>query len=146
VRLYACDVSDEALACTRANVDRHGLKDRVAVRRSDLLAGIPADRPLDWVIANPPYIPAADIAGLAPEVRLEPRLALDGGPDGLDVYRRLLPEAARRARRGVIVEVGEGQASAVRALMEAEGLAVDVTKDLAGMERVVAGRRGATDG
>lgn len=141
VRLYALDLSDEALACTRLNVDRHGLKDRVAVRRSDLLSGVPADRPLHWVVSNPPYIPSAEIGTLAPEVQLEPRLALDGGVDGLAVYRRLVPEAARRVERGLIVEVGMGQAPAVRALMEAAGLTVTVHADLAGVERVVAGTR-----
>ncbi len=139
VRLYALDLSEEALACTRLNTDRHQLKERVAVRRSDLLAGVPADRPLDWVVSNPPYIPSAEIAGLAPEVQLEPRLALDGGEDGLAVYRRLVPEAARRARVGLIVEVGKGQAPAVAALMQASGLTTSVHADLAHVERVVVG-------
>lgn len=142
VRLYALDLSPEALACTRANVEKHGLGDRVAVRAGDLLAGVPEGRPLDWVLSNPPYIPTAELPGLAPEVRdHEPRAALDGGTDGLAMYRRLVPEARRRARKGLLVEVGAGQAPAVEALFAEAGF-VDrvVRKDLAGVDRVVAGR------
>jgi release factor glutamine methyltransferase len=98
VRLFAVDLSEPAIATTRANAERLGLKDRVAVLRGDLLAPVPANRPLDWIVSNPPYIPSGEIDDLAPEVsRHEPRLALDGGPDGLDVYRRLIPDAARAA-------------------------------------------------
>lgn len=142
VRLYLLDRAPEALAVARANVERLGLGDRVAVRASDLCAGVPAGRPLDWVVSNPPYIPTADIDALAPEVRdWEPRLALDGGADGLDVYRRLVPEARARARRGLLVEVGAGQAAAVAALFEAAGFEGVITRaDLGGHERVVAGR------
>ena len=112
--------------------------------RGDLLAAVPAARVIDWVVSNPPYIPHAELDGLAPEVRdHEPRLALDGGADGLDIYRRLIPAAAQRARAGVLLEVGAGQADAVGDLLRAAGL-VDVRtwKDLAGIDRVVGGRRG----
>lgn len=142
VRLYAVDLAEAALAATRQNVERHGLKDRVAVLRGDLLSAVPAQRPVDWVVSNPPYIPSADLASLQPEVRdHEPRLALDGGADGLDPYRRLIPEAARRARCGVALEVGAGQAPAVSALIAAENLQVSVHRDLGGVERVVLGQR-----
>ena len=143
LRLYAVDRADEPLAATRANVAALGLDKRVAVLRGDLLAAIPTNRPIDWVVSNPPYIPADDLAGLEPEVRdHEPRGALDGGADGLDVYRRLVPVAAARARQGVIVEVGAGQAQAVAALMTAAGLSdVRIWKDLSGTERVVGGRK-----
>ncbi len=142
VRLYALDLSDTALATTRQNAEALGLNNRVGVLRSDLLAGIPAGRPLDWVLSNPPYIPSREIDTLAPEVaRHEPRLALDGGADGLDVYRRLVPQAAARARCGVILEVGAGQAPAVGAMLAREGLTIETRTDLGGIERVVAGRR-----
>lgn len=142
LRLYAVDRSEPALACTRANVARHGLKERVAVLRGDLLAAIPEKRPIDWVVSNPPYIPSAEIAALQPEVREhEPRLALDGGADGLDAYRRLLPEALRRARVGLAVEVGAGQAPAVAAMCAP--WPVEIVKDLAGIERVVRATRPA---
>ena len=142
VRLYALDLSDTALATTRRNAETLGVTGRVGILRSDLLAGIPAERPLDWVLSNPPYIPSAEIDTLAPEVaRHEPRLALDGGRDGLEVYRRLVPQAAARARCGVILEVGAGQAAAVGDMLAREGLSVETRTDLGGVERVVAGRR-----
>ncbi len=141
VKLYATDVSEEALACTRDNVRRLGLERRVGVLRGDLLDAVPARRPVDIVVSNPPYVPTGVLAGLEPEVRdHEPRLALDGGPDGLAVYRRLVPAAARRARRAVLVEIGHDQGPAVRALFESAGLReVTVLPDLAGRDRVVRG-------
>lgn len=140
VRVYAVDLADAALACTKANVERHGLKERVAVLRGDQLAAIPDKRPIDWVVANPPYIPTAELATLEPEVKdHEPRLALDGGADGLDAYRTLVPAAMRRARVGVALEVGHGEAAAVAALFGDWPLTI--TKDLGGVERVVLATR-----
>ncbi|MSQ02953.1 MAG: peptide chain release factor N(5)-glutamine methyltransferase [Myxococcales bacterium] len=143
LRLYATDVGEAPLAYTRKNTERLGLLDRVAVLRGPLLDAVPASRPLDWVVSNPPYVPRSDLAACQPEVRdHEPRLALDGGRDGLDVYRALIPVAAARARVGVAVEVGIHQAQAVAALMQAAGLhSVETRRDLAGVERVVIGRR-----
>ncbi len=143
VRLFSLDASPQALACTRSNVEALDLQDRVAVLRSDLLSAVPPERPLDVVVSNPPYIASKDIADLAPEVRdHEPRVALDGGPDGLDFYRRLVPVAAERAQRAVLVEVGHEQAPAVVAMFQEAGLQrVRTRSDLAGIERVVIGER-----
>lgn len=141
LKLFAVDMSTEALACTKANVEKHGLAGRVGVLKGHLLSGIPASRQVDWVVSNPPYIPSADIQELAPEVQLEPKLALDGGADGLNVYRELIPAAAKRARKGVLVEVGAGQAEAVAALMAQAGLQdISTVKDMGRIERVVRGR------
>lgn len=141
LKLFAVDMSTEALACTKANVEKHGLVGRVGVLKGHLLAGIPASRQVDWVVSNPPYIPSADIQELSPEVQLEPKLALDGGADGLNVYRELIPAAAKRARKGVLVEVGAGQAEAVAALMAQAGLLdISTVKDMGRIERVVRGR------
>ena len=93
------------------------------------------------MVSNPPYIPASDIETLDPEVRdHDPRLALDGGPDGLDAYRHLAPEIRRILKPDGIfaVEIGCDQEAAVKALFEAAGFRdVKVVKDLAGRDRVV---------
>lgn len=142
VRVYATELADIALSTARANVKRLRLEQRVAVLRGDLLAAIPRHRPIDWVVSNPPYIPTEELATLEPEVaRWEPRLALDGGTDGLDVYRRLVPIATERARRGVLVEVGRGQAARVADLFRRAGLEhITSWDDLSGIARVVGGR------
>ena len=102
----------------------------------------PLDEPVDAVVSNPPYVADGDWRSLAPEItRHEPRLALLGGDDGLEVIRRLVPAAAALAPF-VALEVGAGQAAEVASLMHAAGLTrVDARSDLAGIERVVVGRR-----
>jgi release factor glutamine methyltransferase len=140
------DVSEEALAVARDNAALLGLERRTALLRTDWTAGL-GDASFDLVVSNPPYIPTADIEALQPEVRdHEPRLALDGGRDGLDAYRLLAPEILRVLRPGAMfaVEVGIGQAEAVERLFQAagaEGLAVH--NDLATRPRVVAGAKKA---
>jgi release factor glutamine methyltransferase len=140
VRVLAVDASREALAVAAANAEALGLSGRVVFRDADLLSGIAAAS-LDLVVSNPPYVRAGDMPGLAPDVRLfEPVAALDGGPDGLDVYRRLVPQAACALRPGgvLLLEVGEDQASAVCDLARAAGFAgVAVHKDLSRKERMV---------
>jgi release factor glutamine methyltransferase len=132
------DVSEEALAVARANAARLGLD--VTLSRADLLEGV---GPVDAVLSNPPYVAEADRATLPPEVaRHEPALALFGGPDGLDVVRRLVVQAGASAAALLALEVGQGQASAVVELVRAAGFGtVEALPDLAGVERVVVGRR-----
>jgi release factor glutamine methyltransferase len=145
-RVWATDISEDALAVARSNVARHKLDERVTLLAGDLLPGalVAAEAPFDLIVSNPPYVPAGDIAGLSSEVRAEPRLALDGGTDGLDVIRRLTPAAfAALAPGGTFaLEHGFDQGEAVRALLSSAGF-VDVgsTRDLGGHERVSAGRR-----
>ncbi len=136
------DVSEEALAVARENAANLGLAGRVALMRGDWTTGLAADG-FDWVVSNPPYIATGDLAHLAPEVRdHEPRLALDGGADGLTAYRALAPQILRVLRPGgrFAVEIGEGQRGGVVTLFRQAG-AVDVrvTSDLGGRDRVVAG-------
>ncbi len=140
-KLFATDMSDAALRCTKANVQALELNDRVAVLKGSLLDPIPETRPIDIVVSNPPYIPTDDIDGLSPEIaKHEPRLALDGGTDGLDIYRALIPQAAARARTAVLVEHGDGQHEAVAAMMHSAGLReISEHKDLTGTVRVMAG-------
>jgi release factor glutamine methyltransferase len=136
------DVSAEAVAVARENAANLGLGSRVALLRGDWTAGL-ASESFDVVVANPPYLPSGDIGGLAPEVRdHEPRLALDGGPDGLDAYRAIAPQIMRVLRPGGVfaVEIGLGQAPAVQTLFrEARAVDVAVHNDLTARPRIVAG-------
>jgi release factor glutamine methyltransferase len=138
------DISEEALAVARDNAASLGLGGRVALLRSDWTAGLDGAA-FDLVVSNPPYVRSAEIADLQPEVRdHEPRLALDGGSDGLDAYRLLAPEILRVLKPGgrFLVEVGHDQAADVQALFSAAGAAeVEIAKDLANRERVVFGKR-----
>jgi release factor glutamine methyltransferase len=133
------DVSPDALAVARANGERLGLA--VAWRRADLLSG--AGGPWDAVVANPPYVAAADLRALAPEiVRHEPRAALEAGEDGLGVISRLVAQIAVAGVPWVAIEVGLGQAAAVRKRLAGAGYAhTEARDDLAGIPRVVVARR-----
>ena len=139
----AVDISPAAAAVARENAEALGLLERIEIQVGDLLTPL-AGRSYDMILSNPPYIPSADIAGLMPEVRsYEPHLALDGGTDGLDIYRRLTAEAPALLKAGgaIAVEVGIGEAHDVAALMEAHPCIVrtETLKDLGGIERVVMG-------
>jgi release factor glutamine methyltransferase len=135
----ASDVSTDALVVARANAERLGLD--VGFARADLLEGI--DRDVFAVVSNPPYVTEGDRARLAPDVTAhEPHLALFAGAEGLNVIRPLVTQAAATEARLLALEVGAGQAPPVRALVAAAGFhEVDVVRDLAGIERVVVGRR-----
>jgi release factor glutamine methyltransferase len=139
----ALDVSTPALKVAEANVRRHGVADRVSPLRCDMLTAMRGGT-VDLVLSNPPYIPSAEIAGLQPEVRdHEPRLALDGGADGLDFHRRLAHGAVVALRCGgrLAVEVGMGQTEQVIGVHGAAGLQFErVLRDLAGIDRVVVSR------
>lgn len=130
------DRSAEALAMAAANARRLGFADRALFVRGDwgrALAGS-----FDLIVANPPYVATGELDGLEPEVAFhEPRAALDGGPDGLDAYRALLPDLARLlASEGIAcLEIGAGQGPALRELGEAVGLGVAALPDLAGIPR-----------
>jgi release factor glutamine methyltransferase len=139
LEIVATEASADALAVARGNAARLGLA--VELVAGDLLA--PVDGPLDAVLSNPPYVATGERLMLAPEIlRHEPPEALFAGADGLDVLRRLAPAAAASGARLAAFEVGAGQAGAVAGLLRAAGFArVDAVADLAGIERVVVGRR-----
>ena len=141
-RIYATDSSDDALKVAKANVENHGLADRVSIVRGDMLDPlIEMGLEVDAIVSNPPYIPTGAIETLEPEVRQEPIQALDGGADGLDAYVKLFPEALALARM-VAVEIGIEQAGPVSKIAKAAGWQeVEVIRDLAGIERVVIARR-----
>ncbi len=144
VRVLAVDVSPPAAAVALDNAGALGLAARVTVIVADLLTAL---RPLaaDMIVSNPPYLPTALLSTLTPEVaEHEPRLAVDGGPDGLATLRSIVATAPASLRRGgvLLVETGGGaQAGTVAGMMRESGL-VDVARraDLAGVERFVAGR------
>ena len=145
VRFVATEVDPGALAVARRNAAHLGLARRVEFVLSDLFADV-GERPFDLVVSNPPYIPADEYVALEPNVRdYEPRLALYGGVDGLDFYRRLVPGAALLLRPGgtLAFEVGAGQADDVAAIIDAAGAyeAPERRSDLSGVARVVFARR-----
>jgi len=135
--VYATDISPDALRIAGKNVERYGVTARVRLIQGDLLDALP--EPVDLLLSNPPYTILSEIDEAVR--RHEPRLALDGGPDGLDTYRRLLAAAPAALRPGgaVILEIGAAQGAAVSALALARfpGARVSVHQDLAGLDRVV---------
>lgn len=138
------DISEEALAVARDNAAHLGLANRVALLRTDWTEGL-GEASFDLVVSNPPYIATHVIETLEPEVRdFEPRIALEGGADGLMHYRRLAPEILRVLKPGgrFAVEIGYDQKDAVEALFREAGAAdVRTTRDLGDRDRVVAGAK-----
>lgn len=132
----AVDISTDALAVAQENASRLGAF--VYVVHSDLFAAL-SDQRFDVIVSNPPYIARDALTGLQAEVQREPRLALDGGPDGLAVYRRLAREGAPHLRSGgrILVEVGIGQAQAVAALFAAQIGPTEIAQDMQGTQRIV---------
>jgi release factor glutamine methyltransferase len=142
-RVVATDISSAALAVAARNARRHGVADRVSFLRTSLLDGISG--PAGMIVSNPPYVPTSDLASLPPEVaNWEPRGALDGGGDGLDVVRQLLADAPRVLAPGgwLIMEFGFGQEDGVREAASRSALdVVEVLADLQGIPRTLVARR-----
>jgi release factor glutamine methyltransferase len=141
---FGTDISERALQTAEANAARAGLSDRATFITCDYASGLTGR--FDLIVSNPPYICSADIDGLAAEVRNhDPLAALDGGADGLDAYRALIPQAAGLLApdAALVVEAGEGQSAQIQALMTAAGLisATAPKADLAGIPRAVAGHK-----
>lgn len=146
LEVYATDVNPAAVELTRANAHRHGVDGRVQALVGNRFDPLPARLrgALDLLVSNPPYIRRADLAGLPREVQHDPREALDGGDDGLDFYRALAAGAARWLRPGgwLAVEIGADQAQQVPEILGASQLEqVEMTRDYAGLPRVVVGRQ-----
>jgi release factor glutamine methyltransferase len=140
------DVSNAALSLTAENAAALGVADRFELREGDLFAAISADERFRVIVSNPPYIPRAEIDALVADVREhEPRLALDGGEDGLDLHRRIASAAASHLEEGgaLLVEVGDDQAGAVMELHRETGAYAETHSlaDLGGMPRVVVSTR-----
>ncbi|MDB4980149.1 MAG: Protein-N(5)-glutamine methyltransferase PrmC, partial [Myxococcales bacterium] len=140
--VFATDASPAALDVARANAARHGVA--ITFLEGSLEAPLVPHAPFDLIAANLPYVPSADIEGLAPEVRAEPRSALDGGRDGLDLVRQLVAAAPALLAPGgaLVLEIGVGQAAETARLCTAAGLVdVRVRRDLGEIERVVSAVR-----
>lgn len=140
-RVAATDISEAALEVARGNARLHGVGDRISFRQGDLLAPV-ADLSgkVDLLLSNPPYIPAGQIDALEPEVsEYEPRLALSGGPDGLDIYRRLCRDAVHLVRPGgsMLLEIGHDQGEPVLQTARDYGWQGTWVPDLAGLQRMV---------
>ncbi len=146
--ILATDVSWRALRVARANAEQHGVAGRIRFLRGNLCRALDGQLPeesVDLVVANPPYIPTGELVTLMPEVQWEPRLALDGGADGLRVAREIIGTAPPWIRPGgfLLLEVGAEQAEAIQGLAAATGgwEPARVRRDLAGRPRVVVARR-----
>jgi release factor glutamine methyltransferase len=147
VQVVATDISSDALEVARRNASRNGVGPRIEFRRADLFepldGGVPLGR-FDLIVSNPPYVEDAATAALEPEVRdYEPRVALARGADGLDCHRRIAAGVREHLAPGgaLMVEVGAGQAPAVRGFFADAGMCgLDVINDLSGVARVVAAR------
>ncbi|MCE5196193.1 MAG: peptide chain release factor N(5)-glutamine methyltransferase [Negativicutes bacterium] len=135
----ASDISPLPLQLSAVNAEQLGVKQRVRFFLGDLLAPLPLPQ-YAMILSNPPYIPSAEIEALAADVRQEPIIALDGGPDGLSFYRRLLRDAGPRLQPNgfLILEIGQGQLQAILRLAEEEGWLLDrAVADFAAIPRVL---------
>lgn len=139
-RGLAVDISPEALAVAKENAARLEVADRTWFMQSDIWSRVPAKAQFDIVVSNPPYIPAQVIGTLARDVQKEPRLALDGGGDGLAAYRKIAAGLPQHVKPDGLAafEVGVGQGEVVAALCREQGLSVTaVVNDYAGIDRMV---------
>ncbi len=141
-RAIAVDISEKALEVAKFNAIKFYVENRIEFLLGDLFS--PLTGKFDAIVSNPPYIPTKDLETLQTEVQREPKLALDGGKDGLAFYRRILNDAPQfLSENGILaVEIGINQSSAVRNLFEAANFVdIEIFKDLAGIERVIIGKK-----
>ncbi len=144
MEIVAVDISALALDVARVNAGRHGVVDRIRFLAGDLFAPVePLPETFDLIVSNPPYIRTGELSMLAPEIReWEPTIALDGGPDGLDTYRRMIEEGHSYLTTGgsIVLEIGANMASAVADLFSRSGCygPASVYQDYAGKDRVIA--------
>jgi release factor glutamine methyltransferase len=144
-KIDALDLSADALATSRENAKRHKVLDRIEFYQGNGFAALPEGKKYNLIVANPPYIPSAEIPTLEPEVnKYDPKIALDGGIDGLDFYRVLAKGAVSKLVAGgkLMMEFGEGQADAIRKNFEMQNWIVEaVERDYSQRERFLIARR-----
>jgi release factor glutamine methyltransferase len=141
VEITAADIYADPLGLAKENAALHGVEDKIRFIKSDLASALQG-KCFDIIVSNPPYIPTSEMAGLQREVRdYEPHLALDGGENGMDIYRRLLPQAYQLLRPGgmLFMEIGP---NGVGELAENAGFKnIQVLKDYAGLDRIIKGEK-----
>jgi len=145
LRVYAVDISGGAIAIARKNAERHRVEEKITFLVGDLFSVIEPlglEGKIDLIVSNPPYVSKEAMERLQPEIKgYEPVLALYGGEDGLDFYRRIIREVPRYLKQqgGLIMEIGFNQARHVRNLLEKEKVfsRIEVKRDLAGIERII---------
>ena len=147
LEITATDVSAEALEVARSNARLNCLSGKIRFIQSDMFTEYEVRcAKYDVIVSNPPYIPSDEIDKLQPEVRCEPGLALDGGNDGLDFYRRIINEAPLYLNRGglLIVEIGFGQRASLEKIIEKSGIfaIIDVVADYNNIDRVIVIKNG----
>lgn len=146
-QVWATEIDHRALEVATYNAELNGVAERVIFCNGDLCEPLEdADLigKLDIIVSNPPYIPTAEIPFLQPEVLREPALALDGGDDGLDIYRRLIPASRNYLQNGgyIVLEIGADQGADVSTLLQENGFHdVEVKQDYGNRDRVVVGRK-----
>ncbi|MEW6109734.1 MAG: peptide chain release factor N(5)-glutamine methyltransferase [Nitrospirota bacterium] len=138
--IYGTDISIAAIRHAKKNADINGIKN-VTFLRGSLFEPLAESAAFDLIVSNPPYIKTSDIEGLQREIKdWEPVEALDGGPDGLDFYRRIFSEAGNRLKKGgkIILEIGSGQSADVKKFAEQSGFRdISFIKDFAGIDRIL---------
>ena len=147
-RVTAVDCSADALAVARENARKHRVADRIEFLQRNMMLpwNLPNTGGFDFILSNPPYLSSQEMARLMPDVRdYEPSAALDGSPDGLVCYRRIVPEACNHLKPGggLILEVGDDQAGSVKKIIQAHDgyYEIEIVQDLSGRGRVVSARR-----
>lgn len=150
-RLWASDFSAAALQVARLNASQQRVLTRISWQQADLLGQwqVTLQERLDWLLANLPYVPRGELARLQPEVQYEPRLALDGGEDGLNLYRRLLPQAWRVLKPGgkIGMEIDYRQGQALSRICQEQGWhQVEIIQDYAGLDRFVLAAKPQVEG
>lgn len=145
-RVTATDISDKAIQVAKSNAQKHGVSDRINFLAGDLFGPVKTGSPFDIIVSNPPYIPSAEIPKLQPEIKnYEPVSALDGGPDGMDFYRKILKDIDPfLADNGyLILEVAFDQATRISDLIKEKGIfeGPKIVKDHGDIDRVIIARR-----
>jgi len=139
-RIISIDISAKAMEVAKTNAKRHGVEDRIEFIHKDL-KDYSSDFQFDLVISNPPYIPTDQLSVLPEDVQKEPAIALDGGRDGLNFYRIIIKYTPHLLRGGayLMMEFGDGQAEAIKKLIEAQEAfsSIEIIQDLAGRDRII---------